>query len=587
MILQRVTPWNVNKLRHAIVNGPEIHPGATHYQDKSSTVRLPPSRDARISVSRKLPSSRGALAHYGKSLDSEFEVKVVYRHLQDGDIVLVNRQPTLHKPSIMAHVVRVLKGEKTLRMHYTNCSTYNADFDGDEMNVHLPQDEISRAEAINIVNANNQYVVPTSGAPIRGLIQDHIVASVLLTKKDTFLTRDEYHYLLYASGLVTSSAGSIVSRSGRKVSVLNSDDEICPLPPAIWKPNPLWTGKQVMTTILNHVTRGHPAFNVRKEAKVDDVRISDGVLKKEVKDGQIKYSWLKCRSGKIKRAKLIICKNELVHGVIDKNQFAQYGMVHAVQELYGSNTAGMLLSVLSRLFTVFLQMHGFTCGVDDLLVVQRSDLVRKEILEKHENDGEDIHKNFLGIEEVAGNDETRNGVRIVVGKKYKDKIVDANRVNYRIIQIIKDPIKLQMEIERAIRNHGESAVTSLDRMMSNGLGIVTSEVNSKIIPTGLLKPFPKNCLSLMTTTGAKGSLPFHPENNKRVPQLKLKWQSVQRSEKQRVAENHSSLGEPEVYWNDRVKPQRLAQEAEVQDLATEQDKKKIELNLFSHTPGQI
>ena len=50
-------------------------------------------------------------------------------------------------------------------------SMYNADFDGDEMNVHFPQDEISRAEAYNIVNANNQYVKPTSGEPIRALIQ--------------------------------------------------------------------------------------------------------------------------------------------------------------------------------------------------------------------------------------------------------------------------------------------------------------------------------------------------------------------------------------------------------------------------------
>lgn len=55
--------------------------------------------------------------------------------------------------------------------NFCNFSTYNADFDGDEMNVHFPQDEISRAEAYNIVNANNQYVKPTSGDPIRALIQ--------------------------------------------------------------------------------------------------------------------------------------------------------------------------------------------------------------------------------------------------------------------------------------------------------------------------------------------------------------------------------------------------------------------------------
>jgi DNA-directed RNA polymerase I subunit RPA1 len=64
--------------------------------------------------------------------------KIVYRHLTTGDPLLVNRQPTLHKPSIMAHVARILPKEQTIRMHYANCNTYNADFDGDEMNLHFP-----------------------------------------------------------------------------------------------------------------------------------------------------------------------------------------------------------------------------------------------------------------------------------------------------------------------------------------------------------------------------------------------------------------------------------------------------------------
>ena len=63
----------------------------------------------------------------------------VGRHLRNGDYLLVNRQPTLHKPGIMAHSARVLANPKmqTLRMHYVNCNTYNADFDGDEMNCHF------------------------------------------------------------------------------------------------------------------------------------------------------------------------------------------------------------------------------------------------------------------------------------------------------------------------------------------------------------------------------------------------------------------------------------------------------------------
>lgn len=74
----------------------------------------------------------------------------VHRHLCDGDVLLLNRQPTLHRPSIMAHIARILKGEKTLRLHYANCKAYNADFDGDEMNAHFPQNEVARSEAYNL-----------------------------------------------------------------------------------------------------------------------------------------------------------------------------------------------------------------------------------------------------------------------------------------------------------------------------------------------------------------------------------------------------------------------------------------------------
>jgi len=56
-------------------------------------------------------------------------------------------------------------------MHYANCATFNADFDGDEINLHVPQDLHARAEGHEIVHADHQYIVPTDGKPIRGLIQ--------------------------------------------------------------------------------------------------------------------------------------------------------------------------------------------------------------------------------------------------------------------------------------------------------------------------------------------------------------------------------------------------------------------------------
>ncbi|CAN6457611.1 unnamed protein product [Victoria cruziana] len=440
---EKVTPWNADRLRKAILNGPYVYPGALRVEDVHGVTHLdrPVTRRA---IAKKLCSSSVVSGQH------RLEGKVVHRHLQDGDILLVNRQPTLHKPSMMAHVARVLKGEKTLRMHYANCSTYNADFDGDEMNVHFPQDEIARAEAYNIVNANEQYIVPTKGEPIRGLIQDHIASSVLLTKKDTFLTREEYHHLLYSScGMVSQG------ESNQKCCMIKSEGDIHPILPAIWKPYPLWTGKQIITTILNHVVHDLPPFTVENVAKIHDYNIIPKGCQ-----GDANTLHRKC----------LISKNEFLYGIIDKAQYGKFGLVHMVQELYGENTAGLLLSILSRLFTAFLQMHGFTCGVDDLLLISKEEILRTESIRRCESIGESVHSKFIGVE--------------------YDRL---------------DPMSLQREIENVLRTNGESATERLDALMSSELNELTNELNKKLFPAGLLKPFPNNCVFLMTGSGAKGS----------------------------------------------------------------------------------
>jgi DNA-directed RNA polymerase I subunit RPA1 len=173
--------------------------------------------------------------------------QTVLRHMQNGDILLVNRQPTLHKPSIMAHKAKILPSEKTFRLHYSNCSSYNADFDGDEMNVHFLQDQISRGEGYNISNTSNQYIVPTDGKPIRGLLQDSIDSNVYLTKKDTFFTREEYYELLYCC-LERQLNGHIIRK-------------IVTVPPAIFKPKILYTGKQLISSILLSLKTAEELYN--------------------------------------------------------------------------------------------------------------------------------------------------------------------------------------------------------------------------------------------------------------------------------------------------------------------------------------
>uniref|UniRef100_A0A803LXG3 DNA-directed RNA polymerase n=1 Tax=Chenopodium quinoa TaxID=63459 RepID=A0A803LXG3_CHEQI len=166
---------------------------------------------------------------------------------------------------------------------------------------------------------------------------------------------------------------------------------------------------------------------------------------------------------------VFVYKNELIQGVIDKEQFGKYGLIHTVQEMYGSKAAGHLLTALCRVLIAFLQMmHGFTCGVHDLLLVQPCDNQRKKLLDACLNCGNDVHQQFIGRE--------------------KEHL---------------DSLEMQIGIEKAIRANGESAIMLLDGMMRSKLNTLSSAV-TKLFPEGLVKPFRRNALSLMTLSGAKG-----------------------------------------------------------------------------------
>lgn len=81
--------------------------------------------------------------------------------------------------------------------------------------------------------------------------------------------------------------------------------------------------------------------------------------------------------------------NELLQGTIDKNQFgaSEFGMVHAFYEIYGSEKAGELLTSLARIFTMYLQLHGFTCGLDDLVLTPEYNKKRRMIIESSHREG--------------------------------------------------------------------------------------------------------------------------------------------------------------------------------------------------------
>lgn len=424
-----VTAYNVSELRQAVINGPDKWPGATQVQNEDGTL---------ISLIGMSLEQRKSIASQLMTPSSGYNVlnKKVYRHIKNNDVVLMNRQPTLHKASMMGHKVRVLPGEKTLRLHYANTGAYNADFDGDEMNMHFPQNENARAEAFNLANTDSQYLTPTSGSPVRGLIQDHISAGVWLTNKDTFFTREKFQELIYSC---------IRPEEGHSASA-----KIITLPPTIFKPVPLWTGKQVISTILLNIKPlDTPGINLKSSNKIKNEYWGHGSKENEV----------------------IFKNGELLSGILDKSQYgaSKYGIIHSLHEVYGPDVAGKALSVLGRLFTTYIMMIGFTCGMDDLRLTAEGNKWRNEIL------ADSVDTGRIAATEVTNLDHT-------------------TKVN--------DP-EFKKRLEEILRDDNKLAI--LDAVTMSKVNAITSKVVSTCVPGGTEKKFPYNSMQAMALSGAKGS----------------------------------------------------------------------------------
>lgn len=457
---QPVTPWNVEEMRQLVINGPDMHPGANFVESESGRL---------IDLSKRTPHQREAisktlLTRSASALGtSKNRVKRVWRHLKTGDVVLMNRQPTLHKPSIMAHTTRVLTNPnmQTIRMHYANCNTFNADFDGDEMNMHFPQNELARSEAYNIASNDNQYIVPTDGSPLRGLIQDHVDSGVKLTQRDTFLTKDMYMQLLF------NAWASMDVADAEKAHIET-------VPPAIIKPGPLWTGKQAITSVLKLLTKGLPPLNLDSKAKIKD----------DLYGSTNNEHLVRFRDG------------ELLQGILDKSQFgaSMYGMVHSCYEVYGARIAAEFLSALGRLFTCFLQFTGHTCALEDLTLTTAAEKRRQKLVKDSEVIGEEAYAEFANLTELLKE------------KRADEKDGMKRRMNEEERIRIRDRMRMLLSGPDA-----DFKAKALDAHMMGCVHGSNSNIIKTCLPSGQSKAFPKNSFSLMVLTGAKGSMVNHSQ----------------------------------------------------------------------------
>ncbi|KAH6678960.1 DNA-directed RNA polymerase I subunit RPA1 [Plectosphaerella plurivora] len=426
-----VTSHNFRDLQQAVINGVDKWPGAAAIESENGQITnlRGKSADERVSLANQLLAPSDGNTGGVKN-------KKVYRHLTNGDVVIMNRQPTLHKPSMMGHRVRVLPGEKTIRLHYTNCNSYNADFDGDEMNMHFPQNEVARAEALQLADTDHQYISGTAGKPLRGLIQDHLSVSVALCNRDTFFSRSDYQQLIYAA--LRPESGHIY---GERIELV---------PPAIIKPVPRWTGKQVVTTILKNI----------KPPNGEGVWMSG---KSQVPADR----W----ATKSEEGMVLFQDGQFIHGILDKAHLgpSSGGLVHAIHEVYGPAVAGKLLSSLGRLLTRYLGMRAFTCGMDDLKLTPEGEVTRKETLKAADAIGLQVAAKYVSLEDS---------------------------------QLTSTTPELLMRLEEVVRD--DSKQEGLDMLMNARSGELSTAITKACLPSGLVKQFPKNQMQAMTISGAKG-----------------------------------------------------------------------------------
>jgi len=324
----RVTANNIEHLKKLIANGPHNYPGA-NYIERGDGMRI----------------SLGRVKDMDEVLERLEVGWIVHRHLIDGDVVLFNRQPSLHRMSIMAHEVKVMP-YKTFRLNLCVCPPYNADFDGDEMNLHAIQGEEARAEARVLMRVQEQILSPRFGGPIIGGIHDHISGAYLFTRKDKRFTPQEAQQLLYQAKI----------------------DAELPEPMKDEKGEEYYTGKQLFSLLLPE------DLDLIYKAKI--------CKKCETCEKE------KCPHD----AYVVIRDGEILSGVMDEKSFGAFAgeLLDRIVKDYGTDAARKLLDGATKLVIAALSRTGFSTGLDDEDLPQEAKERIQEILEKAEDKVEQL-----------------------------------------------------------------------------------------------------------------------------------------------------------------------------------------------------
>jgi len=306
---EMVNQYNIKELTKIVKNGNDIYPGAKYIRKNEGTGY----RTIRL-----------------KNLDTDTIVlkygDIVDRHLMNGDVVLFNRQPSLHKMSMMAHRVRVMDYD-TFRLNVCCTPSYNADYDGDEMNMHVPQSLQTENELLSLAYVPTQIISPRESAPIISVVQDIVVGLYRITKQNVFINNKQYFNIL---------AG-------------NSKFDGNPLKPSKVKNGTnIWTGRQLLSSVL------HPLLDFAHRG----ITIENGIII-ESED-----------------------KNKKVQP-FDKKIYQEmtHGLIHSVYNDFGQDECKALFDNTQRLICDWLVFNGFSVGISDLIVEKETQSKLKHVID--------------------------------------------------------------------------------------------------------------------------------------------------------------------------------------------------------------
>jgi DNA-directed RNA polymerase II subunit RPB1 len=327
-----VNDMNRRFLTKLVRNGPEEYPGAKILERKGGE-----------NISLRYADRDNIVLCNGD---------IVHRHMMDGDGVLFNRQPTLHRMSMMCHIARIMHKGDTFRMNVGDTKPYNADFDGDEMNMHMPQDEEAEAELKNLAAVPYQIISPAKNQSIIGIFQDSLLGSYRLTRQGvSFAPRDAMNLLMAYNGV---NEGLFASHAERITSF------------------------QILSQIM-------PAFTMKYKTKGfgenDDFATSPGIL--EIVDG--KY----------------------LRGQLDKDVLGggSNGLITRTCNDFGNMAASDFIDNLQNIVTEYMKTSAYSVGISDLIANRSTnEQIAQSITAKKKEVKNLIDQTYLGIfENATGN----------------------------------------------------------------------------------------------------------------------------------------------------------------------------------------